>query len=66
MWARYPCNPAELQLRASRLTGSLVQVKALLREALLRERGRARHVAFAMGLHPRLGEGLDSTPNPDP
>ena len=30
----------------------LVQVKALLRE-----RWRARHVAFAMGLHPRLGEG---------
>ena len=29
-----------------------VQVKALLRD-----RWRARHVAFAMGLHPRLGDG---------
>ena len=37
---------------AAKLTCSLVQVAALLRETR-----RARHVAFAMGLHPRLGDG---------
>ncbi|KAJ1487137.1 ankyrin repeat-containing domain protein [Baffinella frigidus] len=33
------------------------QATSELVKALLRERWGARHVAFAMGLHPRLGEG---------
>ena len=44
---------------AWKLTSSLVQLTSSLVQAraLLRERWRARHVAFAMGLHPRLGAG---------